>query len=94
MEAAAEPQQKCLICLELCFFGSIIELQPCGHLMCTDCFLFFPKKLMSTKCPACTQEILTYGPEKEDFTQLVQSAKLNGQNAESELDLIGETLDH
>ncbi len=92
MEAAAKQQQKCLICLEL--FAQVVELQPCGHVMCPDCFLVFPHKLKSTKCPACTQEICTFGSDKQNFHLLVESAKLNGQTAECDQDLIGETLDH
>ena len=28
--------------------------------MCNDCFLLFPRKLKTDKCPACTQKIVTY----------------------------------
>ena len=72
MEVATKQQQhKCLICLELCPTNLTVELQPCGHLMCADCFFVFPSKLKSTKCPACTQEICTYGSDKQDFLSLV-----------------------
>jgi len=72
----------------------VVELQPCGHVMCADCFLVFPQKLKSTKCPACTQEICTFGPDHQNFIGLIERAKLNGEVADSEQDLIGETLDH
>jgi hypothetical protein len=39
--------------------------------MCTECFLVFPKKLKSAKCPVCTQNILTYGPSDDCFPTLL-----------------------
>ena len=38
----------------------LVELVPCRHLMCNDCFFMFPRKLRTDKCPACTQCIVTY----------------------------------
>jgi len=62
--------------------------------MCEDCFLVFPKKFKQGKCPACTQEILTFGPNQESYSDLLELNRKNGEAAETELDLIGETLDH
>ena len=79
MEVATKQQQlKCLICLEFCPSNLAVELQPCGHLMCADCFLVFPQKLKSSKCPACTQVIATFGPDKQVFAPLVSNAKQIG----------------
>jgi hypothetical protein len=54
--------------------------------------LLFPKKLKAERCPTCTQEIFTYGPEKSDYKQLLALQEKDVAN--SELDLIGENLDH
>ena len=80
----------CLICLDKFENSKMVQLQPCLHLMCSDCFLIFPAKLKTNKCPLCTQPILTYGHNKDCFESL-----LSKQSAEvTELELIGETLDH
>ena len=41
-------------------FRQLIQLIPCGHIMCNDDFFIFPKKLCTDKCPACTQTIVSY----------------------------------
>ena len=38
----------------------LVQLLPCQHIMCNDCFFMFPKKLCTDKCPACTQQIMSY----------------------------------
>lgn len=54
-ERALSSQTKpCLICLEKFAESDLVELQPCSHTMCGDCFLIFPQKMKTDKCPCCT----------------------------------------
>ena len=56
----------------------LIELQPCKHIMCDDCFHIFPEKLCTDKCPACTQTIVTY--------QVLVPMKLEADQGVKEID--------
>ena len=38
----------------------LVQLRPCQHIICNDCFVIFPTKLKTDKCPACTQPISSY----------------------------------
>ena len=60
-------EYTCLVCLEK--FAEAIELQPCRHHMCQECFLLFPRKIKAnTKCPSCRLDIVSFGPDHTDYT--------------------------
>ena len=83
--------KTCLICLTEFTQNELVELQPCSHFMCSACFLIFPTKLKTDKCPTCTQQIVTYGSNQNEFADLLNTIDY-GKDVDCEL--IGETLDH
>jgi hypothetical protein len=58
--------------------------------MCSACFIIFPTKLRTDRCPLCTKAILEYGPNRDSFPELLSKAA----PLTAEIELIGESLDH